>query len=57
MLSDWGLIELVSDAGNSAPLSQIKVLPFKEKKDWILEPKYNIGKKPDNDKPESDSQG
>ena len=46
LLSDWGLIELVSDAGNSAPLSQIKVLPFKEKKDWILEPKYNIGKKP-----------
>ena len=46
LLSDWGLIELVSDAGNSAPLSQIKVLPFKEKKDWILEPKYNISKKP-----------
>ena len=58
LLSDWGLIELVSKEDlNSAPLSQIKVLPFKEKKEWILEPKYNIGKKPDNDKPESDSQG
>ena len=55
LLSDWGLIELVSKEDlNSAPLSQIKVLPFKEKKEWILEPKYNIGKKPDNDKPESD---
>ncbi len=47
LLSDWGLIELVSKEDlNSAPLSQIKVLPFKEKKEWILEPKYNIGKKP-----------
>ena len=58
LLSDWGLIELVNKEDlTSAPLSQIKVLPFKEKKEWILEPKYNIGKKPDNDKPESDSQG
>ena len=58
LLSDWGLIELVNKEDlNSAPLSQIKVLPFKEKKEWILEPKYNIGKKPDNDKPESDNQG
>ena len=55
LLSDWGLIELVSKEDlNSAPLSQIKVLPFKEKKEWILEPKYNIGKKPDNDKQEGD---
>ena len=55
LLSDWGLIELVNKEDlTSAPLSQIKVLPFKEKKEWILEPKYNIGKKPDNDKPESD---
>ena len=58
LLSDWGLIELVNKEDlNSAPLSQIKVLPFKEKKEWILEPKYNIGKKPDNDKQESDNQG
>ena len=55
LLSDWGLIELVNKEDlTSAPLSQIKVLPFKEKKEWILEPKYNIGKKPDNDKPEGD---
>jgi len=56
LLSDWGLIELVNkdEDLNSAPLSQIKVLPFKEKKEWILEPKYNIGKKPDNDKQEGD---
>ena len=47
LLSDWGLIELVNKEDlTSAPLSQIKVLPFKEKKEWILEPKYNIGKKP-----------
>ena len=45
LLSDWGLVELVSEVANKAPLSQIKVLPFKEKHEWILEPKYNIGKK------------
>ena len=45
LLSDWGLIELVGEVSTTAPLSQIKVLPFKEKKEWILEPKYNIGKK------------
>ncbi len=32
-------------AENKAPLSQIKVLPFKEKKEWTLATKYNIGKK------------
>tara|TARA_B100000073_G_C23391606_1_gene435378 strand:- start:181 stop:363 length:183 start_codon:yes stop_codon:yes gene_type:complete len=46
-LSDWGLIELVGTIENKAPLSQIKVLPYKDKKEWILEPKYNIGKKPE----------
>jgi hypothetical protein len=46
LLSDWGLVELVNPVENKAPLSQIKVLPFKEKSEWILEPKYNIGKKP-----------
>tara|TARA_B100001057_G_scaffold408246_1_gene422435 strand:- start:2638 stop:3075 length:438 start_codon:yes stop_codon:yes gene_type:complete len=47
LLSDWGLIDIVkpADAENKAPLSQIKVLPFKEKKDWNLTAKYNIGKK------------
>ena len=47
LLCDWGLVELVSDiqVSSKAPLSQIKVLPFKEKNEWTLEPKYNIGKK------------
>ena len=49
LLSDWGLVELVSSVENKAPLSQIKVLPFKEKNEWILEPKYNIGKKGNED--------
>ena len=58
LLSDWGLIELVGTITEKAPLSQIKVLPYKDKKEWILEPKYNIGKKPeqegkDNDRMES----
>jgi len=47
LLADWNLIDIVhkEKAENKAPLSQIKVLPFKEKKDWILSAKYNIGKK------------
>jgi len=47
LLSDWGLIDIVkpTEAENKAPLSQIKVLPFKEKKEWTLSAKYNIGKK------------
>ena len=47
LLADWSLIDIVKKeaAENKAPLSQIKVLPFKEKKDWILSAKYNIGKK------------
>jgi len=58
LLSDCGLIELVGTITEKAPLSQIKVLPYKDKKEWILEPKYNIGKKPeqegkDNDRMES----
>ena len=47
LLGDWGLIsiptaEVITDV---APLSQIKVLAYKEKGDWTLESKYNIGKK------------
>ena len=53
LLSDWGLIELVGEVTTTAPLSQIKVLPFKEKHEWILEPKYNIGKKPSEEKNEN----
>ena len=47
LLSDWGLIEVVKadSIGDIAPLNQIKVLYFKEKDEWTLETKYNIGKK------------
>jgi len=47
LLSDWGLITLVNEesATDIAPLNQIKVLAYKDKNDWILEQKYNIGKK------------
>mgnify|MGYP000424501179 CR=1 FL=1 len=47
LLSDWGLVGLVGVPEPKAPLSQIKVLSFTEKNDWILEQKYNIGKKKD----------
>ena len=47
LLSDWGLVGLVDEAEPRAPLSQIKVLSFSEKDEWILETKYNIGKKKD----------
>lgn len=47
LLSDWGLISIVSPERTSdvAPLNQIKVLSYKDKGDWTLETKYNIGKK------------
>ena len=45
LLSDWGLVEITSETDPIAPLSQIKIISFKEKNDWILETKYNIGKK------------
>ena len=46
LLSDWGLVNVVSKSDvESAPLSQIKVISFKEKNEWKLETKYNIGKK------------
>ena len=47
LLSDWGLVSLVGEAEPKAPLSQIKVLSFQDKDEWILETKYNIGKKKD----------
>ena len=47
LLNDWGLVNVVDEAEPSAPLSQIKVISFKEKSDWALETKYNIGKKRD----------
>ena len=47
LLSDWGLVTIVSPLGEVAPLSQIKVISFSEKNEWELETKYNIGKKKD----------
>ena len=47
LLNDWGLVKVLSEEKivEQAPLSQIKVIAFKEKSEWILETKYNIGKK------------
>jgi len=47
LLADWGLIEIVdlNKIQDIAPLNQIKVLAYKDKGDWILETKYNIGSK------------
>ena len=46
LLTDWGLVDVVGTSKvEAAPLSQIKVISFKEKGDWKLETKYNIGKK------------
>ena len=45
LLSDWGLVNMKGTPEPIAPLSQIKIISFKEKNDWILETKYNIGKK------------
>jgi len=47
LLSDWGLVTIIQPLTEEdlAPLSQIKIISFKEKHDWNLVPKYNIGKK------------
>ena len=47
LLSDWGLVHVKEEdkISNLAPLTQIKVLAFKDKENWILESKYNIGRK------------
>lgn len=48
LVAEWGLVKLVNpdkSASPISPLSQIKILPFKEKNDWQLVAKYNIGKK------------
>jgi hypothetical protein len=47
LLADWGLISVVYEEliQDIAPLNQIKVLPYKDKSEWTLEQKYNIGKK------------
>ena len=45
LLKDWELVEVVGELNDLAPLSQIKIISFKEKDEWNLETKYNIGKK------------
>jgi hypothetical protein len=47
LLSDWGLISIVDESQieDVAPLNQIKVLSYKDKGEWTLESKYNIGRK------------
>lgn len=47
LLADWDLVELVTTSivENVAPLNQIKIIPYKEKDQWNLVPKYNIGRK------------
>ena len=45
LLNDWGLVEIKGTTEPNAPLSQIKIISFKEKDEWTLETKYNIGKK------------
>ena len=54
LLSDWGLIAIINTtvAEKKAPLSQIKVLSFKEKGEWDLQAKYNIGKKAEDESTE-----
>ena len=55
LLCDWGLVTVISPekVTDIAPLNQIKVLAYKDKGDWVLETKYNIGKKT---KPQEESQ-
>jgi len=49
LLADWGLVSVVKEDTimDIAPLNQIKVLPYRDKNEWILEQKYNIGSKKD----------
>ena len=51
LLSDWGLINIANESQveDLAPLNQIKVLSFKDKNNWTLESKYNIGRKKQED--------
>ena len=47
LLKDWGLVKLLDESieDDMAPMSQIKILSFKEKDEWTLVTKYNIGRK------------
>ena len=49
LLEEWGLVKILNPqlmTDNMAPLHQVKIISFKEKEDWELITKYNIGKKP-----------
>ena len=50
LLNDWNLVGVEGKIEPVAPLSQIKILSFKEKDEWTLETKYNIGKKKEEEK-------
>ena len=56
LLQDWNLLTIVKadEATNKAPLSQIKIIAFKEKNEWNLQAKYNIGKKVVNEETKSE---
>ena len=56
LLQDWNLLTIVKadEAKNKAPLSQIKIIAFKEKNEWNLQAKYNIGKKVVNEETKSE---
>ena len=56
LLQDWNLLTIVKadEATNKEPLSQIKIIAFKEKKEWNLQAKYNIGKKVVNEETKSE---
>ena len=48
LLNEWGLVDIkdtIQTTEPTAPLNQIKIIPFKDKDQWELIPKYNIGKK------------
>lgn len=47
LLCDWGLVNIVAEdmVENASSISQIKILPHKEKNEWELIPKYSIGSK------------
>ena len=57
LLEDWKLINILNKdtaKENKAPLSQIKIIAFKEKSEWNLQAKYNIGKKQSTEEPKKD---
>jgi hypothetical protein len=45
LLSEWGLMEILTPVNEYAPMNQIKVISYKDKENWELVPKYNLGGK------------